>query len=91
MSFVAGAVMGLAVPFQPGLYAPILDALQVKGADIGESLALMLAVAATPWSLLREIRATTGIISTIVYLAITVLSAALTGWLLGPFLQSLGM
>lgn len=61
------------------------------GTDSGAALALLLAVSCTPRGLLQTLSGALGTRATLAYLAVALLLAVLTAWLLTPLLTSLNV
>ena len=84
-----GAATGVLPPFLPGTEAPLLAALQSRGADATALTALLLGVSMAPWSLLREVREMSGLRGAVAYGLLAWLVAALLAWIFAPVLTVL--
>jgi|GEM_PF-4814164 len=91
LSYLSGAALGIVTPFVPGTEAPLVAALQTKGVGPGAIIAFMLAVSATSWGLLRDIKRQFGTRTLTIYLLVTALLAALLGALAEPILTAVGV
>lgn len=91
LSYLLDSIVGVALPIVPGADAPLVAALQVKGTDAGGLVAIMLTISATPWSLLRDLKAALGTRATLAYLGAVLLLAATLAWLVSPMFASVGV
>lgn len=91
LSYVVGAGLGVLLPLLPGTDAPLLAAMQTKGVEPGAIAALILAVSATPWSLLRLLKGKLGVRAAVLYVIAVCVLAALLALAFSPIISAAGL